>query len=84
MKFNFEKGKKHPLDLVMRVTAENEKVLMEDVARMCRFFYANEEILYPPPAKGGKFFLDFINQAMLTKTKNEFDKIVNQFIGQFK
>jgi hypothetical protein len=37
---------------------------LEDVAYIARFLYEVEDKKYPPPAKGGEFVREFLNEAM--------------------
>lgn len=38
-------------------------VPMSVALMLCDFFFENEDVLYPPPAKGGKYFLDYVRVA---------------------
>jgi hypothetical protein len=78
--FTIEPGKKTPGDRVLRITATDYKVTFRDIARMCRFMYINEDVLFPPPQyRGGQMFLDYINAATKAKTMEELDHITAHY-----
>lgn len=82
MKLITEPGKKASGDLVLKLkVGEEEKITFRDVARMCRFFYMNENNLYPPSKgyRGGEMFADFINKAMRAETLTELDNLLPAF-----
>lgn len=60
-------GRKAPDDLVMEmfVGGEWKIVSMGLVAILTDFLCENEDVLYPPPAKGGDKFMGFLARAKL-------------------
>ena len=59
MKFDIRKGKKSENDLVLLVKTEDwEQLRFEDLLTAIKFFFDNEDRVYPPPAKGSKYLLE--------------------------
>lgn len=40
-----------------------QAIPMEAVAILTDFFYENENVLYPPPAEGGDYFMTYLHGA---------------------
>ena len=65
-KFETIQGKKSEKDRILLYNGR--AVAFEDVAKMCIFFIANEDNLYPPPkCKGGQMFIDYITEVLQTR-----------------
>lgn len=65
MHFRVVAGKKGPDDLRLDQLVDGKwvAVRMAVGGMMADFFFENEEVLYPPPAKGGKKYLDYVRDA---------------------
>jgi hypothetical protein len=60
------RGHKAPDDLRLEWWIEGSgwrAVEMRAAAIMCDFFAENEDVLYPPPARGKNYFLGYIHDA---------------------
>lgn len=65
LRFRVCRGKKAPADLRLDVMTGGtwRAVHMRLGAMLADFFYENEDVLYPPPAKGGRKYLDYCRDA---------------------
>lgn len=64
--FHVTQGHKHPDDLRLEVEGTDgvrRAVHMRLGAMLADFFYANETRLYPPPALGGRKYLQYVSHA---------------------
>ena len=65
-KFEIIQGSKSEKDRILLYNGR--AVAFEDVAKMCIFFIANEDNLYPPPRfKGGQMFIDYMTEVLETR-----------------
>ena len=65
-KFEIIQGSKSEKDKILLYNGR--AVAFEDVAKMCIFFMANEDNLYPPPRyKGGQMFIDYMTEVLETR-----------------
>ena len=65
-KFKIVQGMKSDKDRILLYNGR--AVAFEDVAKMCIFFIANEDTLYPPPRfKGGQMFIDYMTEVLETR-----------------
>ena len=65
-KFKIVQGMKSDMDRILLYNGR--AVAFEDVAKMCIFFIANEDTLYPPPRyKGGQMFIDYMTEVLETR-----------------
>ena len=70
--FRIVRGRKGPNDLRLDwyVDGQWRPIHMRIAALLTDFFYENEDVLYPPPAKGGQKILDYLRWA----AKNGWEK----------
>ncbi len=65
-KFKIVQGMKSDKDNILLYNGR--AVAFEDVAKMCIFFIANEDTLYPPPRyKGGQMSIDYMTEVLETR-----------------
>jgi len=61
MEFKEGEGIKGKEDKVLFIKTDGyEKLTYRDLFKMIKFFFENEDRIYPSPAKGGRFLLDAI------------------------
>jgi len=61
IEFRVEQGRKHPDDRVLLWWSQEygwKPIEMTVGFLLADFFFENEEVLYPKPAKGGDYYLD--------------------------
>lgn len=65
LRFRVTQGVKSPDDLRLDVKADGSwrAVHMRLGAFLADFFFENEDVLYPPPAKGGRKYLTYLRDA---------------------
>ena len=62
-KFEIIQGSKSEKDKILLYNGR--AVAFEDVAKMCIFFMANEDNLYPPPRyKGAGMFIEYMKEVL--------------------
>jgi hypothetical protein len=73
-------GKKDPNDLVLEVLKAGtwHKVTMDHAFLYADFFYENEEVLYPPPYRGGHYFLRRLKDAAVLGWRHEAQRLKDQ------
>lgn len=71
MKFSFKKGNKGENDWILLIETDSyEQVKYKDLFYIIKFFFDNEERIYPPPAKGSQYLLSAIRD-LRTMTVDE-------------
>ena len=70
------RGKKHEKDIILLVN--EHQITYEEVAKICVIFAKNEDNIYPPPAKGGQYFIDFLNKCL------EKREVTKEILKEFK
>ena len=55
-------GKKHEKDRVVLINGH--QITYKELAKICVIFTKNEDNIYPPPAEGGQYFINFITECM--------------------
>ena len=56
------RGNKHPKDRIVLVNGH--QITYKELAKICVIFAKNEDNIYPPPAMGGRYFIDFLNECL--------------------
>jgi len=57
-----KRGKKHPKDKIVLVN--DHQITFEELAKICVIFCQNEDNIYPYPAQGGQYLIDFLTECM--------------------
>ena len=75
MTITTKKGKRHPKDTIILY---NGKVISPyEMIEILILFWNNEDIINPPPKRGGKMLLDLINEVF--ETRELTDEIVLKY-----
>ena len=56
------KGYKHPDDI--KVCINDHAITFKEVAEIIVQLIKNEDNIYPPPAQGGQYFVNFLTECM--------------------
>jgi len=76
MRFNLRKGNKGNNDLVLDVATDGwEQLSYQDLFKLIKLLYVNEDKIYPPPNKGSKMLLealDFLREHSVEETTATF------------
>tara|TARA_R100000789_G_C2969659_1_gene140355 strand:- start:599 stop:829 length:231 start_codon:yes stop_codon:yes gene_type:complete len=56
------RGKKHPDDRIVLINGH--QITYKELAKICVIFAKNEDNIYPPPAQGGQYFVNFLTECM--------------------
>ncbi|HYL72540.1 MAG TPA: hypothetical protein VES63_00035 [Candidatus Acidoferrum sp.] len=59
MSISTSKGKRHPDDIIIKYN--DLPISMMEIAKILLLLWDNEDKLHPPPRKGAKMSLEFIN-----------------------
>ena len=57
-----KRGKKHPDDKIVFINGH--QITFKELAKICVIFVVNEDNIYPPPAEGGQYFINFMTECM--------------------
>jgi len=57
-------GKKHEKDLIVQIWGKGQLITFKELAEICVILCKNEDNIYPPPAKGGLYLKDFLNECI--------------------
>lgn len=78
VRFRVTEGRKAAGDLRMEwlgASGEWQPMTFLPVFALCDFFYENEDVLYPPPAKGGDYFRQAVCFAMRDGWRIQADRL---------
>ena len=70
------RGNKHEKDVIILVNGH--QITYKELAKICVAFAKNEDYIYPPPAKGGQYFIDFLNECL------EKREVTEEIIKEYK
>lgn len=79
IKYRVENGRKKEGDQVLIVNATDHKITMPDLACMAQFLYVNENLLYPPPNRGGEMLVDYIVDSMRAKDLAHLKRLAEEY-----
>ena len=70
------KGSKHEKDKIVLINGH--QITYKELACICVMFAKNEDNVYPPPAKGGEYFIEFLNECLKER------KVSKDILQKFK
>jgi len=65
MSISTSKGKRHPDDIIIKYN--DLPISMIEIAKILLLLWENEDKRHPPPKKGAKMSLEFINELFETR-----------------
>ncbi len=75
MSISTSKGKRHPDDIIIKYN--DLPISMMEIAKILLLLWDNEDKLHPPPRKGAKMSLEFINE--LFETRKLTDELLKKY-----
>jgi len=71
MEFKFKPGNKTVNDKIVLVKTDGwEQITYRELFTLIKFFFENEQKLYPPPAKGAKYLFEAIRRLLTNSVED--------------